>query len=273
MRHCNRNNTGKLVTGFCLIILCFHHSCIQQNASKSGKEHVEPGYTSQAYKITYFFPASLDSFQQKLLTAKCEAAMDTVLKLLQAGAFTEAINIQFVKDRKEMQQYTGRGAAGMAFPEKKTLYCLANVNEAPVVHELLHLMAMLKWGNPHETSTWMNEGFATFAENNCNNYRVEQIYRFFMSKKMLLSIDSMSANFYGQPEMVAYHQSACIVQFLLNHYSINKFIELWKTGFVHFQEIYHFPFSKILAGINETALVHYPEAPLINWEIFKKGCN
>ena len=68
---------------------------------------------------------------------------------------------------------------------------------------------------------------------------------------MLISIDSLTNNFYGEDDMISYHQSAHIVEFLLTNYGIEKFKELWKKGFCFFEEIYTISFSQMEIEINK----------------------
>jgi hypothetical protein len=256
-----------------LILILISISCFNKKNSDSGSFTQTSRYKKQVNSITYYFPSSLDTSICQKLIVKCENAIRSNLKLIGENSFKDSIDIEFLMNRKEMLKYTGMGASGMSFPERKTMFSIANEKEAPIIHELLHMLAMLKWGEPHQTSIWMNEGLATFSENNCNNFNVEQIYCYFLSKSMLIPIDSLATNFYGQPDMIAYHQSAYLVQFLLTNYGITKFKALWKNGLSNFAEIYGLPISQVMPLIDEAAKSHYPKTPNINWEEFKKGCN
>jgi hypothetical protein len=268
----SKNKISKMRFTICLIWLLPFLSCFQKKESSQTLAEQAVRYKKQVNNIAYYFPSSLDSNQRKKLIDKCEMSIHDNLKLIDETSFTDSIDIEFLDSRKEMLKYTGMAASGMAFPERKTMFSLANLKEAPIKHELQYLITMLKWGEPHQTSIWMNEGLATFSENKCNNYNVEQIYCYLISKHMQIRIDSLTGNFYGQSEMIAYHQSAFFVQFMLDKYGIAKFKELWKNGFDRFQYIYGIPFSQIQLLINETAKNHYPKTPNINWDEFKKGC-
>lgn len=85
-------------------------------------------------------------------------------------------------------------------------------------------------------------------------------------------MDDLAINFYKQPEMIAYHQAAWIVQYLLSNYGIEKFRALWTQGFASFENIYGIHFSKATAEISKMAKQDYPSAPAIDWNIFKEGC-
>jgi len=64
--------------------------------------------------------------------------------------------------------------------------------DTPLKHELTHLIVMLGWGYPHQTSIWMNEGLSTSQVNNCNGYSVSELYRYFLDKNkfMILNLES-----------------------------------------------------------------------------------
>jgi hypothetical protein len=89
---------------------------------------------------------------------------------------------------------------------------------------------------------------------------------------MLISIDSMTTDFYKQPEMIAYHQSAYIVQYLIEKYGIERLKNLWQSGFQDFERIYDVPYQKIESDIQQELKIRIPVVPNIDWEILKKGC-
>jgi len=65
-------------------------------------------------------------------------------------------------------------------------------------------------------------------------------------------MDNLAQNFYGNPEMIAYTQSAFVCKFLIDNYEIEKFILLWKNGFDKMQSIYGFDNEQL-----ETSLAEY----------------
>ena len=89
---------------------------------------------------------------------------------------------------------------------------------------------------------------------------------------MLISVDSLPTNFYKQPEMVAYHQAAYMVQYLLAKYDVEKFINLWTEEFASFEKIYNMKFHQVILDNSNKARQNYPCAPPINWHTFQAGC-
>ena len=90
---------------------------------------------------------------------------------------------------------------------------------------------------------------------------------------MLIPIDSLTAHFYMEPEMIAYHQSAYISQYLMENFGIQKFSLLWQSGFRDFEKIYGIRFQQIQLEIKNKLNQKYPESPNIEWSVFKTGCN
>lgn len=226
--------------------------------------------------INFNFPAGGHAFDHKAdFVKQCFDALQSNLQLIKLDDFTDTIQIRFLRSREDMYWLTGRRAAGIAQPHIYTLYVVADSSERvkpPIKHEFMHLIAMLKWGYPHYTSTWINEGLATLAEDNCNGYKVSQIYRYFMETDKLVHVDSLAKSFYKQPEMIGYHQSAYIVEYLLNNYKIEQFKRLWTEGFGSFESIYSIDFRKMKMELEKSVMEKHPKAPAINWETFKKGC-
>ena len=147
-----------------------------------------------------------------------------------------------------------------------------NIVNPPIKHELMHIVSMTAWGAPPNDNHWLNEGLATFAENNCSGFSVAAIYRFFLEEKLLVSIETLANNFYEVEEMVSYHQSAYIVEFLITKYGIPKFEAFWKSGFSNLENIYGVNASELEIAINNHILKLHPESLDINWESLKNGC-
>jgi hypothetical protein len=93
-----------------------------------------------------------------------------------------------------------------------------------------------------------------------------------METDKLIDIDFLTSDFYAQSEMIGYHQSAYLVEYLLNNYNIELFKQLWTLGFDSFESTYGISFSKAKADLEKVLLKKYPSAPDIDWETFKEGC-
>lgn len=225
--------------------------------------------------VNFVFPESGYAFDHKEdFIKQTFAAIEQNKKILKKDSFNDTIYVRVMSSRDEMFKYTGTRAGGNAYPYWSTLNIISNENETdpPLNHELMHLMAMLDWDYPKSSSAWINEGIATYAANSCNGYTVAEIYRYLLAEDKLISIDDLSEDFYGHSEMIAYHQSGYIVQYLLEKYSLGQFKKLWMEGFEKFEEIYGVSYPTIENNLQKAVVKEYPEAPKIDWEKFSKGC-
>lgn len=241
------------------------------------KQVVNKELTKRVGNVSFIFPSKGYAYDNRnKLVEECLDAIKSNIDLIKLHEYTDTISVQFLTSRQEMKKYTGMTPSGIALVQPKILYVVANGDpkevRPPIKHELMHMISMTTWGYPGQDSNWMNEGLAALAENNCNGYNDEQIYRYLLDKDMLISTDDLTISFYKQPEMVAYHQAAYMVQYLLNKYGVEKFKDLWIQGFAAFEKIYSIPFSRVKTDINTTATRDYPSAPPINWNTFQIGC-
>ena len=224
--------------------------------------------------VAFNFPDSGFAYERKSDYVKqCLEAIQSNVQIIGLESFSDTIQIRFLRSREDMFWLTGSKPSGMANPYVNTVYLVADGNKTPPIkHELMHLITMLEWGYPHVSSTLINEGLAAYAEDNCNGYNVAQIYRYFMETDKLIDIDSLTSDFYAQSEMIGYHQSACVVEYLLNNYNNEQFKQLWTQGFDSFESMYGISFSKAKVDLEKALLKKYPSAPDIDWETFKEGC-
>lgn len=223
--------------------------------------------------ITYTFPDTISLALRVQTIDQCKQAIAKALQLINEKEFSDTIMIEFMSSRKEMLKYTGMAVSGVALAERKTMFSLVGVaTSPPIFHELTHMVVMLKWGHPHSTSKWMNEGLATFSENRCNGFTVSEIYRYLSEHQLLIPIDSLMVDFYHNPEMIAYHESGYLVEFLLSHYGILKFKELWRKGASSFDAVIGQSPSNFEGEARRFNLQECPKVPSIDWKIFLEGC-
>lgn len=169
-----------------------------------------------------------------------------------------------------MFENVGNLASEDAFPQMRKIWFVADKDISPLItHEFMHMITFSLWGQPPQQSFWLKEGIATYAQNSCNGFAVEQIYAFFEKKNMLIAIDSLASHFYAQPMMIAYHQSAYLVQYLIETYGVQKFSLLYQSGIDSFEKIYGIQIKQILSDIKNKLYKKYPVAPDIDWNTFK----
>jgi hypothetical protein len=225
--------------------------------------------------ISYMFVENSYAFSKKdSAIMLCENAIENNLAIIEEKVFNTDYRIQFINSDDEMEKYAGgRTYGGKVEPNNKIVYLRFTEKEiGPITHEIMHMVVVSAWNWPPKSSFWINEGLATFAANYCSGYNVEELYTYFLSQDMLFTMDSLTTNFYNNNDMIAYHQSAFIVQYLIKNYGIENLKKLWQVGFQDFDKIYGFSFSKLQSNIKVFLNNKYPIPPSIDWEIVGKGC-
>lgn len=228
--------------------------------------------TKTVNNITYYFPSEIDIQRRNSAIKECQKSIEENLKLIEETEFDNKMDIEFVRSRKEMLKYTGMAAQGMAFPDRDVFFTLLKDTGSPIKHEMMHMITMYKWGTPPISSTWMNEGLATYAGGTCFEYSLEEIYKYFIQSSKLISMNKLSQDFYENPDVIAYTQSAFISKYLIENYGISKFKELWKNGYEKLNEIYGFDSQTLERALRDYINRKYPKNINFNWEEFDKGC-
>lgn len=222
--------------------------------------------------ITYYFSSTIDVDRRNAAIKECQQSVIDNLQLINETEFTNQMEVEFLASRKEMLKYTGMGAQGMAFPDRNTFFTLLKDKGSPIKHEMMHMITTYKWGSPPRTSTWMNEGLATYAGGICFDYSFLEIYRYFMQSGKLIPMDELAHNFFGHSDIISYTQSAFISKFLIDNYGIEKFKQLWGEGFEGLETVYGFSKDELERDLATYVMKEHPGEVEFDWEEFNKGC-
>lgn len=238
--------------------------------------------TKQIDNLHFTFPTKGYAYENRdTLVEKCLLAIQENCRLINDTSFTEFTRIHFVTSKKEMLLQAGYYVNALANIDARTIHMKvtnensdeeSSVTNPPIQHETMHIVSMTAWGRPAEGNNWLNEGLATYSENNCSGYTVAELYRYFLEENKLVPLESLAYQFYQTEEMISYHQSAYVVEYLISNYGLPKFETLWKSGFSSIQNIYGFSPAQLEAEINKSLLKTHPKSPKINWELIQKGC-
>ena len=255
-----------------LIIILFSINQLYSQ-SKNDIWKVESQITKRIGNVNFNFPENFsDLDRRESLIKETFVSIEEISENI-GIELKDTIYVRFVSTREEMKPLTNSKSSGMTYPHIKTCYLVLNDKvDTPLKHELTHLIVMLGWGYPHQTSNWMNEGLSTSQVNNCNGYSVSELYRYFLEKNKLVDINSLTSNFYGNSEMISYHQSGQIVRYLLENYSLEQFEELWKTGLDNFQLIYGEKFLSIIDKMENELQNNFPNIINLDFDLFMEGC-
>lgn len=249
-----------------LAISCSNNSEKKEEWSKITRE------SKKIDNITYYFSSEIDINRRNSAIKECQNSITQNLEIINETDFTNEMDIEFLESRKQMLKYTGMGAQGMAFPDRNTFFTLLKDKGSPIKHEMMHMITMYKWGTSPETSTWMNEGLATYAGGTCSEHSLSEIYKYFIQSEKLIAMNNLADNFYGNPDMIAYTQSAFICKYLIDNYGLEKFKLLWKKGFNELKSIYGFNNEQLEIDLSEFVNKKHPTEIEFNWQKFNEGC-
>lgn len=222
--------------------------------------------------ITYYFPAEVNVERREAAILESQNSIKENLQIIGEEDFSNEMDIEFVESRDQMLKYGGMRAQGMAFPERNTFFSLLKDDDSLIKHEMMHMMSMYKWGRPPQSSTWMNEGLATYAGGHCFDYTLEEIYKYFIQSGKLIATADLAKNFYRFPDMITYSQSAFISKYLIERHGIEKFTRLWREGFERMESVYGFDHITLETEMAEHINDMHPSDVDFDWELFDAGC-
>lgn len=235
--------------------------------------------TKQVDNLYFIFPNKGYAYKNRdKLVKECKEAILKNTALIGVPEHKNFTKIRFVESKEEMLLHANLYVGALCDIRSRSVYMVCTDKgenkkpKLPITHELMHMVAMTAWNPPPMSCNWLNEGLATYAANSCSGYTVGEIYRYFLANNMLVSLESLSNNIFDTEEMIGYHQSAYVVQFLLNTYGLSKFEQVWKNGIQSFESVYGFSLKVLEEKVNASSKADYPDVPNINWEVLKEGC-
>src|SRR5687767_8731371 len=233
------------------ISVSFIIGCGVSRTSFSKDKSITYRATIERGQFLFTFPKDSFAFtNREELMKECENALDFDMKILKLDTVPYLIRVHYYNSRGDLSKYMLGTWSGVAEIWKNSIYLVRGEKvKAPTKHEMMHLLSGKLWGFPHPGSEWLNEGLATYAANNCNGFNLEQIYSYYLDRKMLIDLDSLGSSFYKHDDMIAYHQAGYISQWLLEHYGLDKLKELWIAGYTKFENIYGVPYRKVESDI------------------------
>lgn len=130
-----------------------------------------------------------------------------------------------------MKLLIGNETNGVAFPRTKVVCFILNEKvDASGSHELIHVMAGNTWGLKFRT--WINEGFATYADDIWHGYQLHDLNKYLLQEKKLIPLEKLVDDFSSHSNLISYPQTGSFVKYIYEQYGVDKVKELWKSGTV-----------------------------------------
>lgn len=155
------------------------------------------------------------------------------LALLEAGAFTTAAPIElfFLNSREEMERLTGRRWGGMALVDDQGAILVVDEHgQAPLQHELMHVLSHALWGKPRAPWQWINEGLATSVLPGCGGYGFHELAAELRARDSLPAPERLAHGFFELDGLHAYLAGASLVRYVRDRWGIGAVRALWQGG-------------------------------------------
>ena len=158
-----------------------------------------------------------------------EKAFSRNLVLLETKTYPFETDVFVVASRDRMKQLLGRETNGIAFPDTRVVCFILNEKvNASGAHELMHVMSQNVWkGKP---KTWLNEGFATYADDLWYRYRLHDLSKYLLQQRKLIPLEELIEHFGASSDMITYPQAGSFVKYLYEQYGADKLRDLWSSG-------------------------------------------
>lgn len=269
-----------------LVSLLFFNSLnsVSQNSDWIPSEY--PQLESKMWKIDgkikYFVDSTMDISTRNEIIHKTKEYIADNLKFINETSFDDSLYLIIIRDRNEMEKYVGGRFAGITYIKDEIIpvnhiYSIYKKGDNPLKHELMHLVSLNKWGKTTGAFvSWLSEGLAMLADpslDNCEDHTFEEKYVYFLQNNKLLSAKELifSMHDFVMPELkIFYAQSACIVDYLLRHYGMDKVKQQWISRIERFEEIFGLSFDELIIKINNELNQKYPNAIEFDWEKFNQ---
>jgi len=172
--------------------------------------------------------------QVEVLAANQEAAMSGILDLLGEQTLPRKVHVFAVEDTGRMKTLTGYGFGGLALPTMNSVcFIFSQTFHAPGAHELTHVVSQGSWGLLPLDRSWLNEGFACFAQSEAfaggRDWDLHASTRQLRDSGRLVPLPQLHTNFSAFPATVTYSESGSFVKFLYESYGREKLKQLWKS--------------------------------------------
>jgi hypothetical protein len=182
--------------------------------------------TTEHFKIYYESNTAtvprLDEIKKSI-----EASRASVLNLIQVKEFPDRIHVFLVDSRPRMKDLMGAEQFGGAIAKIRVVFAVVNAtNNGCSTHEFCHVIASSVWGKPER---WIDEGLASFSDERWRNR--DALAARLGAQDRLLPLRTLAEDFLKHPEGVTYIESASFLGFIIEHYGMEKFKEVWKGGF------------------------------------------
>jgi hypothetical protein len=178
--------------------------------------------------VLYVEPDSAAARDLDGVKADARRARQRVLTYLKEPMYEPTVSIFVVDTRERMKDLIGRRSNAMAYHTTNVL-CLvwADTWRIGATHELLHVVAMNRWGVPER---WVNEGMAVDAARLWRGHDLHALCKHLRAQGELPSLADVTRRYDRLPGLVAYPAAGSFVRFLRESHGLETLRQVWDGG-------------------------------------------
>jgi hypothetical protein len=176
------------------------------------------------------FPAgSYAESISNLLPGQAERARRDVLDRLSLADYPHLLHLFYVDSREDVAKLTGSPATGYSYSHDRAAVLVVHEDwRAFERHELTHTVTLGTWTHPAGPA--VVEGLATYVEGTCGGYDNGRITRTFLDGGSLFPLETLTRDFRGQDDLIAYLQAGSTIEFVVESGGAEFVNLLWEQG-------------------------------------------
>lgn len=216
----------------------------------------------------YYEPDSEARRQIDTLKRNVEENRNSVLQLMREERYQPTIHAFLVGSGAQMRDLVGVTVDGRSRPAQHAIFSVVTPDRLDLTHEICHEIASNLWGNAEH---WIEEGFATFAQEGSNVY--------FNSWDLMKSNSLLPLKDLVSPEWtttmyspdITYTQLGGFVKFLHDKYGVDRLKQVWQGGSESIAQVYGKPLEELEVEWRAAVVGQFPAPPTRHYRLGPHG--
>ena len=179
--------------------------------------------------FTIYYEAGAPAAQRlDRIKQDAEASLTHLLALLELPSYDTPLHLFVVDSRDRMAALVGHATNGTAYYQTGVLaFLVSEQMTLSARHELLHVVAMDRWGVPDR---WINEGLAVYADDQGHGHGLHALAHHLDTQGQLLPLADLTRRFRRHNDLVSYPQAGSVIKYLYEHHGLAAVRAIWTQG-------------------------------------------
>ena len=222
----------------------------------------------------HYQPDSFAARHVVVLLRSAERSIEDGLVFLEEQNYERRIEVFYISSREELKKLVGMNATGYADMESNSVYLVCKDDWRSFdQHEILHLLSLRIWGNPHRPVEWIREGMAVYVDGRCGQYTINELVHYLLLEDKLPSLQTLIYSFRAQNDLLAYLQCGSLIGYVYETYGLDGLRKLWDGGAANIQDVLGITLEELEAAWRAHVLGSITGKSDVDWEAIKDpGC-